>query len=174
VAVFNNKMWVLAGHNKRLTMYPTTYLRNDVWCSDNGVDWIQLPNAPWPPTHAASVFIYDSSLWIAAGYLKNDVWRLTYPKHDEIITYQFGLHADVYPNPASDYINIAIHTHLPEKINVDGYIYDRKGALVRSFQTSVQTRVVEQIDLKGLSDGNYILKVFSGGQTSTVKFLVGH
>ena len=69
VAVFDNHMWVLEGSYKGN--------RNDVWYSDNGVDWIELPNTPWEPRHASSIFIYDNSLWIIAGNnLESDVWRL--------------------------------------------------------------------------------------------------
>jgi hypothetical protein len=69
VAVFDGKMWILEGCDKRN--------RNDVWCSDNGTDWHKLPETPWRPRHASSIFVYDNSLWVVAGNnMESDVWRL--------------------------------------------------------------------------------------------------
>jgi len=75
VAVYDNKMWVLAGHNYQVD--PVNTLRNDVWYSSDGRNWQELRGALWSPRHAASVFVYNNSLWIVAGYLVNDVWKYT-------------------------------------------------------------------------------------------------
>lgn len=77
VAVFDNKMWVLAGAN-----FDTAEMnRNDVWYSPDGVQWTELPNTPWPTRHAGSVFVHDGHLWMVAGSHPgstpiHDVWRL--------------------------------------------------------------------------------------------------
>ncbi len=68
IAAFDNKLWVLDGYNNGDL--------NDVWYSSDGSTWNQLSNTPWPARHAASVVVFDSSLWITAGRLWNDVWRL--------------------------------------------------------------------------------------------------
>ena len=73
VAVFDNRIWVLEGWNQSN--------RNDVWYSENGIDWHELPGTPWAPRHAASVFVYDNSLWMVAGNnMTPDVWRLVRTK----------------------------------------------------------------------------------------------
>jgi hypothetical protein len=77
VAVFDNKMWVMAGGNNSTPGYN----RNDVWYSSDGVNWIELPNTPWVPRHAGTVFVHDGHLWMVAGSHPdstpiNDVWRL--------------------------------------------------------------------------------------------------
>ena len=41
--------------------------RNDVWHSADGVKWQELPDTPWKPRHAASVFVYDDSLLDGGG-----------------------------------------------------------------------------------------------------------
>jgi len=69
VAVFDNRMWVMAGNVSANNM-------NDVWFSDDGEKWCQLKGTPWPGRHAASVFVYDNALWLVAGYLWHDVWKL--------------------------------------------------------------------------------------------------
>lgn len=69
VMVYDSAIWVLDG-------YGTAGNRNDVWYSYNGIDWHQLLGTPWPPRHASSIFNHDKSLWVVAGNLWNDVWRL--------------------------------------------------------------------------------------------------
>lgn len=70
VAVFDGRLWIMEGYNLDGN-------RNDVWYSDDGVSWTELPNSPWLPRHAASVFVYHDVLWLVAGNnMTPDVWRL--------------------------------------------------------------------------------------------------
>ena len=51
--------------------------RKDVWYSADGVNWYEVPNTPWPPRHAASVFVHENALWMVAGNnMMSDVWKL--------------------------------------------------------------------------------------------------
>lgn len=71
IAVWDNKLWVLEGYNKK------SGNRNDVWFSDNGIDWLELPDTPWKERHAASVYVFKDALWIVTGNnMENDVWKL--------------------------------------------------------------------------------------------------
>jgi len=68
-AVFDGRMWVLAGWNQTN--------RRDVWYSDDGEGWHELPDTPWAPRHAASAFVHDNALWMVAGNnMQSDVWKL--------------------------------------------------------------------------------------------------
>lgn len=68
-AVFDDRMWVLAGWNG--------VNLNDVWHSSDGTDWYEVPDTPWPARHAASVFVYRDALWVVAGsHMASDIWRL--------------------------------------------------------------------------------------------------
>jgi len=70
VAVFDGRMWVLGGWNWGDF--------DDVWSSDDGIHWEQLPGTPWAPRHASSVFVHDNSIWMVAGSsMQSDVWRLS-------------------------------------------------------------------------------------------------
>ena len=70
VAVWDNKMWVMEG-------WDGTGNRKDVWYSDDGVNWTEVPNTPWAPRHAATVYTYDDALWMVAGNnMQRDVWKL--------------------------------------------------------------------------------------------------
>ncbi len=69
VAVFDERMWLLEGWNQSN--------RRDVWHSEDGVSWREVPNTPWAPRHAASVFVYKDALWVVAGNnMQSDVWKL--------------------------------------------------------------------------------------------------
>lgn len=71
VAVWDDRLWVMEGYNK------AGGNRNDVWHSPNGVNWREVPDTPWKPRHAASVFVHAGSLWMVAGNnMQSDVWRL--------------------------------------------------------------------------------------------------
>ncbi len=71
VAVFDGRMWVLEGYSLGKGN------RNDVWHSADGVNWHEVPNTPWAPRHAASVFAYNNALWMVAGNnMQSDVWKL--------------------------------------------------------------------------------------------------
>lgn len=71
VAVWDDRLWVLEGY------HPTGGNRADVWHSDDGVTWHELPKTPWKPRHAASVFVHDGALWVVAGNnMQSDVWKL--------------------------------------------------------------------------------------------------
>lgn len=72
VAVWDGKLWVMEGWNR------DGGNRNDVWYSADGVNWHTVPETPWPPRHAASVFVYQDALWMVAGNnMTPDVWKLT-------------------------------------------------------------------------------------------------
>ena len=47
-------------------------------------DWHELPGTPWPPRHAASVFIHQNALWVVAGNnMTSDVWK-TCAHYDQV------------------------------------------------------------------------------------------
>jgi hypothetical protein len=69
VATFDDRMWVLEGYSGAN--------RNDVWYSEDGANWYELPGTPWSPRHAASVFVFDNALWVVAGNnMQPDAWKL--------------------------------------------------------------------------------------------------
>lgn len=71
VAVWDNHLWVMEGYAR------PDGNRNDVWYSADGETWLQLPDTPWKPRHAASAFVFHDALWMVAGNnMESDVWRL--------------------------------------------------------------------------------------------------
>jgi hypothetical protein len=72
VAAWDGRLWVMEGYHE------TGGNRNDVWHSADGARWHEIPNTPWKPRHAASLFVFQDSLWMVAGNnMEPDVWRLT-------------------------------------------------------------------------------------------------
>jgi hypothetical protein len=77
VATFDGRMWVVGGYAPTPSS-DAVGNRNDVWHSQDGAHWEELPDTPWPPRHAASVFVYRDALWVVAGNnMTPDVWKLT-------------------------------------------------------------------------------------------------
>jgi hypothetical protein len=71
VIAFDDRMWVLEGYHK------DGGNRKDVWYSSDGLNWYEVPNTPWAPRHAASVYVHDGALWMVAGNnMQSDVWKL--------------------------------------------------------------------------------------------------
>ena len=70
VAAFDGRLWVLEGWSGRN--------RADVWWSEDGKSWFEVPDTPWPPRHASSIFVYRNALWVVAGNnMTPDAWKLT-------------------------------------------------------------------------------------------------
>ena len=78
--VFDNKIWVFGG----LTRYapnPTKKQKvnaNDVWCSEDGVNWTQITEAAdWEARHVFTSVVHNNRMWVIGGAGKkiyNDVW----------------------------------------------------------------------------------------------------
>tara|TARA_B100001123_G_scaffold168091_1_gene193435 strand:- start:179 stop:745 length:567 start_codon:yes stop_codon:yes gene_type:complete len=69
-AVFDGKLWVLGGHRgvaDRVAEVATDGNRNDVWFSENGENWQELPQTPWSLRHACGVHVHRDALFLAAG-----------------------------------------------------------------------------------------------------------
>ena len=71
VAVYDDRMWVMEGYTKGVGN------RKDVWYSTDGMHWRELPDTPWKARHAASVFVFNGSMWMVMGNnMQPDVWKL--------------------------------------------------------------------------------------------------
>lgn len=74
--VFDNKLWMLGGG----LWSPQHVETNDVWCSEDGVNWEQITSsAPWAPRLWFGCVPYRDHLWVFAGWSKQhgnfgDVW----------------------------------------------------------------------------------------------------
>ncbi len=77
--VFDEKMWVIGGWDGKD--------RNDVWYSDNGVDWNRKINhAEFPSRMGHTCTVFDGRMWVIGGRdlqnnKLNDIWYSTNGSH---------------------------------------------------------------------------------------------
>jgi hypothetical protein len=72
IAVFDDKLWVLGGHDGVGDL-------SDTWYSTDGREWTRAGEPPWRGRHAASVFSFEDALWVMGGVIDSPgspVWRL--------------------------------------------------------------------------------------------------
>ena len=75
--VFNNKLWVIGGAQSsgRPDQVPTRFF-NDVWASEDGVQWSQITAAaPWLPRDGHACLVFNDRLWLIGGTGLRDVWN---------------------------------------------------------------------------------------------------
>lgn len=76
--VFADRLWVFGGGN----YLPEYEAHNDVWCSEDGVNWHCVTEAaPWSPRIWFSGVVYRNRIWLLGGWSNhpfqnwNDVWH---------------------------------------------------------------------------------------------------
>ena len=87
VFMFQNKIWMMGGINGNQTVrgdktidYWKAPHFNDVWHSEDGVEWQQATaEAAWPPRRSMSVVLFKDTLWMFGGWspvtgYTNDIW----------------------------------------------------------------------------------------------------
>jgi len=77
VLALEGKLWLIGGGSWGDKLVP----HNDVWCSDNGIDWVCVcESAPWLPRIWHGCAVYRGHIWVIAGdhlgdpAMLNDVW----------------------------------------------------------------------------------------------------
>lgn len=76
VVVFDGKLWLMGGGR----WHPETIPQNDVWCSEDGVNWtLVTPAARWAPRMWFSLLVYRGHMWVLGGWSRErgnfgDVW----------------------------------------------------------------------------------------------------
>ena len=89
--VFEGRMWLIGGWNPGDKQHFPSICTNDVWSSDDGVEWVlEKPNTygtdafdpdrDWEGRHTAGYAVHDGKMWIVAGdplqgHYQNDVWN---------------------------------------------------------------------------------------------------
>ena len=77
VVELDGKLWLIGGGS----FSKGEFCLNDVWCSDNGIDWDCVnDDAPWLPRIWHGCVVYRDHMWVIAGdnitgvRMLNDVW----------------------------------------------------------------------------------------------------
>ncbi len=67
--VFDDRIWIMGGGHWK----PDTIPLNDVWCSENGVNWTLVTDAaPWTERMWFSLVVYRDRMWILGGWNRED------------------------------------------------------------------------------------------------------
>jgi len=129
----------------------------------------KVPSADTLSISFGSGNFIDGNNYVGLGSaLYIDNITVTY-KSTDIEEYIFGSAVSVYPNPASDLVNIELKDVFTGNVNVK--IIDVNGKIVYSNQVNVpENGMVEQISLKNLNSGNYMIE-FTNNKYRSVKKL---
>ncbi|MBI2259446.1 MAG: T9SS type A sorting domain-containing protein [Flavobacteriia bacterium] len=73
---FKGKMWLLGGWDPP---YHVNEVENEVWNSEDGINWTFIDTADWTPRHISGWVVHDSSIFVVGGDPQSggprDVWR---------------------------------------------------------------------------------------------------
>ncbi len=78
VVAYHDKLWLFGGADQVNSDFTTAHKLNDVWSSDDGLDWTQVTaSAPWSPREGARVVVLDDAMYMVGAEGMADVWRST-------------------------------------------------------------------------------------------------
>jgi len=76
VVVFKDKLWLFGGSTGVLSNYNPTNFLNDVWSSDDGIQWKLVTNrTPWSPSEYPMVVVFNDMMYMVGGYMKSGIWK---------------------------------------------------------------------------------------------------
>ena len=122
-------------------------------------------------TYSVSHSIGQSSV-IGTHYKKGYYLRQGYqqPLNKIKVVKEFdnnNLSAKIYPNPFEEFISISFSQDMKNDISV--LVFDVNGKLVYSRKFEPAQKI--QLNLEGISSGNYILKALSNGKSFNAKLI---
>lgn len=136
-----------------------TQFFNDLWEYDCYTDtWTQKESLPSYARYSSIGFSINGKGYIGTGYAPDlggrtdELWEYT-PSTAAIYENQIENQIDIYPNPATDYINILI----PKKVTVE--IININGQVIKTIYNNGK---VVTIELRNLTRGIYIVKANTG------------
>ena len=76
MAVHQGRLWLFGGANHTAADRSTDAFLNDVWVSDDGLEWTPVTaSAPWSARDQAVVVPFGDALYLVGGQGRADVWR---------------------------------------------------------------------------------------------------
>ncbi len=110
---------------------------------------------------------YDNSLLNEIMYPLTNTGILIDLKLDAYVSVDEpqAIDMDIYPNPVADQINVSVEDYRNTTLEV----YNLLGKVVKTVELNSQNT---QVDVSGLSNGTYIVRVMNGNKVSTKKVIV--
>jgi N-acetylneuraminic acid mutarotase len=148
--------------------YDNTFsYKKDVWEYNYfGNVWVQRSNFTGPKRTNASAFVIDGIAYLGLGY--NGEYLDDFYAYTPILSIQedaIKIKMEVYPNPATTFVNIRFTEALPNDTKV--ILYDMRGKKVSTLDFDYSSNNI-QINLNNLTAGAYFYSVQSKN-TSFVK-----
>ncbi len=158
---YNGKGYALSGGDVNHTSFSSGQFQEYDPIADT---WTALPNPPDISRFGPTQFVIDNYVYLAGGYERNDFINQMDPL-STMFRYQLGpdpssasveesdneLSFKIYPNPASNEINILTGKDLSNSAVIN--VYSLSGQLMMTTQFS------QTIDISNLTNGMYILDV---------------
>ncbi|MGM0650808.1 MAG: T9SS type A sorting domain-containing protein, partial [Bacteroidota bacterium] len=115
----------------------------------------------WAGTHGRGIFLCDDF----EGPVGID-------KPDENLAAKDNNALDIYPNPASDNLNISFSVNTPGDVNMK--IYDMQGRIVKqlNFNHLSKGDHNKQMNISNLKRGSYIVRIIEGSDVNVSKLIV--
>jgi len=138
-----------------------------VWATPNFND----VNPTWYPTYngmsdvkVTDLELRDDNMVFASTYGRG-VFSGPFDNTTNSVNENNNITVKLYPNPASDFVQI----QLPNKIDATAHIYDINGREVLS--EAVHGTDAVKLNINGLSNGHYFVKLQNGKTTYTARFI---
>lgn len=78
VISYNDKLWLFGGAAGVTETGDGADLLNDVWSSEDGVEWTQVTaTAAWAPRQYPKVLVFDDAMYLIGSDGQADIWRST-------------------------------------------------------------------------------------------------
>lgn len=75
---FNNRLWLIGGATSVDQYKSGKDFVNDVWVSDNGMNWnVVTTNGGWPAIDNPRVIVFQNKMWLISGGGLENVWNST-------------------------------------------------------------------------------------------------
>jgi N-acetylneuraminic acid mutarotase len=78
MVVYRDRLWLIGGADHVASDRSTDGFLNDVWVSDDGLNWRMVTAAaPWAATDEPVALVFRDALYLIGGQARSEVWRST-------------------------------------------------------------------------------------------------
>ena len=148
--------------------YGNLFLATDVGVfasADNGANWAPFGDN-MPPVVVTDMHIHEGDEYLYAATYGRSAYKVDIANDVlNTINGNFETSIAIYPNPASDVVNIALQD---TSTTIEISVYDALGRVVRPSKNLV----VGRLDISGLSSGVYYVKIIQEGNKAVKRLIV--
>ncbi|CAN5506439.1 hypothetical protein BH10BAC1_BH10BAC1_10850 [soil metagenome] len=148
--------------------FPNIMLVDSTVSADSSQGYIQYRIKPKTGLPITTKIYNTASIYFDfnAAVVTNTTINMFRPYTTNINAREFSEGLSIYPNPASDFVNIKVSS---ESKNIDVKIYDATGRLVKNIPNAKSGE--STIDISDLENGLYLINLDDGNSTNTKRFV---